>query len=128
MYRHKVTPRLFTFILLCKWIDYSMIFVQLQIKNPSVATYFTNRALCHLKMKRWEATCQDCRRALDIDNNQVKGHFFLGQALVELDCYDEAIKHLHRGEYSLWSLIGSCSEVGFFLCLILYSNVSVGHT
>ncbi|CAG9584828.1 unnamed protein product [Danaus chrysippus] len=66
------------------------------IKNPSVATYFTNRALCHLKMKRWEATCQDCRRALDIDNNQVKGHFFLGQALVELDCYDEAIKHLHR--------------------------------
>ncbi|XP_022830864.1 E3 ubiquitin-protein ligase CHIP [Spodoptera litura] len=66
------------------------------IKNPSVATYFTNRALCHLKMKKWEATCQDCRRALDIDNNQVKGHFFLGQALVELDCYDEAIKHLHR--------------------------------
>ncbi|KAI5652039.1 anaphase-promoting complex, cyclosome, subunit 3 domain-containing protein [Phthorimaea operculella] len=66
------------------------------IKNPSVATYFTNRALCHLKMKRWEATCQDCRRALDIDTNQVKGHFFLGQALVELECYDEAIKHLHR--------------------------------
>lgn len=64
-----------------------------------MATYFTNRALCHLKMKRWEATCQDCRRALDIDNNQVKGHFFLGQALVELDCYDEAIKHLHRGEH-----------------------------
>lgn len=48
-------------------------------------------------MKRWEATCQDCRRALDIDANQVKGHFFLGQALVELECYDEAIKHLHRG-------------------------------
>lgn len=69
-----------------------------------MATYFTNRALCHLKMKRWEATCQDCRRALDIDNNQVKGHFFLGQALVELDCYDEAIKHLHRGEHLIMVL------------------------
>lgn len=66
------------------------------IKNPSVAIYFTNRALCHLKMKRWESSCQDCRRALDIDPNQVKGHFFLGQALLELEYYDEAIKHLHR--------------------------------
>lgn len=66
------------------------------IKNPTIGSYFTNRALCHLKLKRWDATCQDCRRALDIDTNLVKGHFFLGQALVELDCYDEAIKHLHR--------------------------------
>ncbi|KOB73906.1 Uncharacterized protein OBRU01_09895, partial [Operophtera brumata] len=55
------------------------------IKNPSVSTYFTNRALCYLKLKRWELACQDCRRALDIDSNQVKGHFFLGQALVDLE-------------------------------------------
>ena len=61
-------------------------------------TYFTNRALCHLKMKRWEASCQDCRRALDMDVNLVKGHFFLGQALLEMENYDEAIKHLQRGK------------------------------
>ncbi|XP_063235135.1 E3 ubiquitin-protein ligase CHIP isoform X2 [Bacillus rossius redtenbacheri] len=66
------------------------------IKNPDVATYFTNRALCHLKMKSWDATCLDCRRALDMDPNLVKGHFFLGQALFEMDSYDEAIKHLQR--------------------------------
>lgn len=70
-----------------------------QIKNPTNATYFTNRALCYLKLKRWEAACQDCRRALDMDQNLVKGHFFLGQSLLELDFYDEAIKHLQRG---LW--------------------------
>lgn len=29
----------------------------------------------------------------------VKGHFFLGQALLELELYDEAVKHLQRGEY-----------------------------
>ncbi|CAG2066947.1 unnamed protein product, partial [Timema podura] len=66
------------------------------IKNPTMPTYFTNRALCHLKMKRWEPSCLDCRRALDMDANLVKGHFFLGQALLEMDNYDEAIKHLQR--------------------------------
>uniref|UniRef100_A0A1A9VZS6 E3 ubiquitin-protein ligase CHIP n=1 Tax=Glossina brevipalpis TaxID=37001 RepID=A0A1A9VZS6_9MUSC len=66
------------------------------IKNPTNATYFTNRALCHLKLKRWDLSCQDCRRALDIDANLLKAHFFLGQCLMELEMYDEAIKHLQR--------------------------------
>lgn len=72
-------------------------FFSLQIKNPTNATYFTNRALCYLKLKRWEQSCQDCRRALDMDQNLVKGHFFLGQSLLELEFFDEAIKHLQRG-------------------------------
>lgn len=67
-------------------------------------TYFTNRALCHLKLKRWDSSCQDCRRALDMDSTLVKGHFFLGQALLEMENYDEAIKHLQRGGLS-WYLI-----------------------
>lgn len=66
------------------------------IKNPAKPTYFTNRALCHLKLKRWDQACQDCRKALDLDQTLVKGHFFLGQSLLELECYDEAIKHLQR--------------------------------
>lgn len=71
-----------------------------QIKNPTKATYFTNRALCHLKLKRWEQSCLDCRRALDMDQNLIKGHFFLGQSLLELEYYDEAIKHLQRGMHT----------------------------
>jgi STIP1 family protein 1 len=35
-----------------------------------------------------------------MDANLVKGHFFLGQALLEMDNYDEAIKHLQRGKNS----------------------------
>lgn len=66
------------------------------IKNPAVAQYFTNRALCHLKLMRWDQACTDCRRALDMDTNSIKGHFFLGEALVETENYDEAIKHLQR--------------------------------
>lgn len=66
------------------------------IKKPDIALYFTNRALCHLKLTRWDQACTDCRRALDMDSISVKGHFFLGQALLELESYDESIKHLQR--------------------------------
>lgn len=48
-------------------------------------------------MKRWDSVCQDCRRALDIDPCLMKGHFFLGLALLELEFHDEAVKHLQRG-------------------------------
>jgi STIP1 family protein 1 len=64
-------------------------------------------------MKRWEASCQDCRRALDIDANLVKGHFFLGQALLEMDNYDEALKHLQRGNYSSFKPQIRCFYVQF---------------
>ena len=69
-----------------------------QIKNPTNAKYFTNRALCYIKMKKFESAVQDCRRALDMDANLIKGHFFLGLSLMELQLFDEAIKHLQRGE------------------------------
>lgn len=36
-----------------------------------------------------------------MDQNLVKGHFFLGQSLLELEYYDEAIKHLQRGKFPL---------------------------
>nr|XP_022900388.1 E3 ubiquitin-protein ligase CHIP [Onthophagus taurus] len=66
------------------------------IKNPDIAHYFTNRALCYLKLLKYDQACTDCRRALDMDQNLVKGHFFLGQALLETENYDEAVKHLQR--------------------------------
>ncbi|EDO38045.1 predicted protein [Nematostella vectensis] len=64
------------------------------LKNPTVPTYFTNRALCHLKLKKWGQVVSDCRQALELDANLVKGHFFNGQALIEQECYDEAITSL----------------------------------
>jgi len=79
-----------------KYEDAVTCYTKAIIKNPTMPTYFTNRALCHLKLKRWDSSCQDCRRALDMDSSLVKGHFFLGQALLEMENYDEAIKHLQR--------------------------------
>lgn len=69
-----------------------------KVKNPTNPTYFTNRALCYIKMKKYESACQDCRRALDMDSNLIKGHFFLGLSLLELELFDEAIKHLQRAQ------------------------------
>ncbi|CAO1360520.1 unnamed protein product [Diamesa tonsa] len=68
------------------------------IKNPGNATYFTNRALCHIKLKKFDSACQDCRRSLDLDPSLIKGHFFLGLSLLELECFDECIKHLQRAQ------------------------------
>jgi len=48
-------------------------------------------------LKNWDAAILDCRKALDIDRSLVKGHFFMGQALVELGLHDEAISSLKRG-------------------------------
>lgn len=66
------------------------------IHNPGIATYYTNRALCYLKLKQWDLAGQDCRRALETNPNLIKGHFFLGQALLELQLYDEAIASLMK--------------------------------
>jgi STIP1 homology and U-box containing protein 1 len=32
-----------------------------------------------------------------MDQNLIKGHFFLGLSLLEMEIFDEAIKHLQRG-------------------------------
>lgn len=66
------------------------------MKNPSIPHYYTNRALCYLNQKRWPLAIQDAKQALEKDPNLVKGHFYLGKALLERDNLDEAIKHLQR--------------------------------
>lgn len=77
-----------------------------QVKNPTVPTFFTNRALCHLKLKKWTQAISDCRRAIELDTNLVKAHFFLGQALLEQESYDEALASLKRGlKYFMYNTI-----------------------
>ncbi|KAJ7340238.1 hypothetical protein OS493_002970 [Desmophyllum pertusum] len=76
--------------------DAAQCYTKAIIKNPTVPTYFTNRALCHLKLKKWTQAVSDCRCAIDLDANLVKAHFFLGQALLEQENYDEALASLKR--------------------------------
>lgn len=80
-------------ILLCMFV----VLLVSQNRNPSVAVYYTNRALCHLKLQQHDKALADCKHALELDSQSVKAHFFLGQCHLELENYDEAIGNLQKG-------------------------------
>ncbi|XP_059381209.1 E3 ubiquitin-protein ligase CHIP [Carassius carassius] len=65
-------------------------------RNPSVAVYYTNRALCYVKLQQYDKALADCKHALELDSQSVKAHFFLGQSQLELENYEEAIGNLQR--------------------------------
>lgn len=68
-----------------------------QKRNPSVSVYYTNRALCHVKLQQHDKALADCKQALELDPQSVKALFFLGQCHLEMENYDEAIGNLQRG-------------------------------
>lgn len=61
------------------------------ISGLNDATLHTNRAVCYLKLGQWQEAIGDCQQAIQIDSSLVKGHFFMGQALVELKKFDDAL-------------------------------------
>ncbi|PWA50228.1 zinc finger, RING/FYVE/PHD-type, acetyltransferase A, auxiliary subunit [Artemisia annua] len=63
---------------------------------PKVVVYWTNRALCHRKRNDWVRVEEDCRKAVQLDRNSVKGHYMLGLALLHREKYAEGIKELQR--------------------------------
>ena len=66
--------------------------------NPIIATNFTNRALCYIKLNQWNLAVEDCQKAIQLDQNLIKAHFFLGLALTELESFDDAIMELIKGQ------------------------------
>ncbi|CAJ0625685.1 16387_t:CDS:1 [Entrophospora sp. SA101] len=83
-------------------------------QNPRNPVYYTNRALCYLKLKKYDNVILDCETALEKDANSVKGHYMLGQALTEKKDFELAIVHLRKA-YQL-AIEG---KVGGFLSEIL---------
>lgn len=53
------------------------------IKNSKNIKYYTNRALCYIRLKKFEEAINDCKRAIEIDKNSLKGNYLLGQAIIE---------------------------------------------
>ena len=41
---------------------------------------------------------KDCQQAIQLEPNHIKAHFFLGQALTELESFDDAILALRKGK------------------------------
>ncbi|CAI9770676.1 unnamed protein product [Fraxinus pennsylvanica] len=63
---------------------------------PNVPIYWTNRALCHRRRNDWTRVEEDCRRAIQLDNNSVKAHYMLGLALLQKEEYTEGVKQLEK--------------------------------
>ncbi|KAK2197278.1 bifunctional U-box domain/OBG-type guanine nucleotide-binding (G) domain/Tetratricopeptide repeat/OBG-type GTPase/GTP1-OBG domain superfamily/P-loop containing nucleoside triphosphate hydrolase/GTP-binding protein OBG [Babesia duncani] len=66
--------------------------------NPENHEYYTNRALCYKRQNRWEDVAADVRMALNFEEESVKAHYYLGQALVHLGKWDEGIKKLRKAK------------------------------
>lgn len=66
--------------------------------NPDNVEYHTNRALCYKKQGRWKEVASDVREALNIDEDSVKAHYYLGQALLHLDQPQEGLKKLLKAK------------------------------
>ncbi|KAI5058342.1 hypothetical protein GOP47_0026512 [Adiantum capillus-veneris] len=63
---------------------------------PKVATYWTNRALCHKRRNDWDRVEADCRKALEIDKSSLKARYLLGLALSQRNDSSEAVKQLEK--------------------------------
>lgn len=66
------------------------------VDSLTVALYI-NRAACSLKLKNYRRCIEDCKRALQLDDTNVKACYRAGQAFVAVDRLDEGRQILEYG-------------------------------
>ncbi|OBZ84553.1 Serine/threonine-protein phosphatase 5 [Choanephora cucurbitarum] len=62
--------------------------------NPQVASYYTNRAFCHLKLENYGYSIADANKALEIDPTFTKANYRRASANMALGNFKEALKDL----------------------------------
>ncbi|KAI8385703.1 Metallo-dependent phosphatase-like protein [Blakeslea trispora] len=60
--------------------------------NPQVASYFTNRAFCHLKLENYGYAIADADKALEIDPTFAKANYRRASANMALGNFKQALK------------------------------------
>jgi STIP1 homology and U-box containing protein 1 len=63
------------------------------IADPGNSTLYTNRAMARLKMNLWDSVISDCNECLKFTPDSMKAHYYLSQAHLALEAYEEALKH-----------------------------------
>jgi len=53
--------------------------------GSNISKYYSNRALCCIMMKKWNEALEDCRKALDLDAQNMKALVTLATCLVEME-------------------------------------------
>lgn len=58
--------------------------------DPNNSLMYTNRSNAYWQMKNWEKSARDAKKAIEKDAKNVKGHYRLGMALIEMGQLKEA--------------------------------------
>ncbi|KAI8915359.1 STIP1 homology and U box-containing protein 1-like protein [Powellomyces hirtus] len=84
------------------------------VRNPSVPAYYTNRALCFIRMGQHDRAIADAEKAIDLDSTLAKGHYLMGQALLldnnRLDAAINALRKAHS--LAIEQQVLSVEEIG----------------
>lgn len=62
--------------------------------GPTAHVLYANRAMCYLKLSKWDEAQKDCTKSLDLDRSYTKAYFRRAQARRNLGMYREARKDL----------------------------------
>ncbi|KAK9317509.1 hypothetical protein V1522DRAFT_345587 [Lipomyces starkeyi] len=82
------------------------------VQDASNPAYFTNRALCRLRLHKYEEALADCQKALELTSDNMKAHFYKAQALLALDRPNEALRSSKLAyEFSLKQKSPSASSI-----------------
>ncbi|KAK8127918.1 hypothetical protein PG984_009026 [Apiospora sp. TS-2023a] len=52
--------------------------------------------MARLKLCLWDSAIADCQACLKLNGENMKAHYYLSQAYLELRAYDDAVAHAHR--------------------------------
>jgi len=66
---------------------------QALIKDPTLTSLYTNRAMARFNLASYHAAISDCEAALSSDANSIKAHYFKSKCLLELGDVEEACTH-----------------------------------
>ena len=64
---------------------------------PQEAVLYSNRALCELRLKKFQLAREDAEDAIELDPGQVKYHRLLSESLYNLDLFSEATTSCKAG-------------------------------
>lgn len=72
--------------------SYSNAIEQAAKNTPS--SYYTNRALCYIRLGKWDACLRDAASAFQLDPHLIKAHYYSGIALMEKGCFEDSLNAL----------------------------------
>jgi hypothetical protein len=70
-----------------------------QTLSPDTAAHWLNRALCYVQQEKWDLVLADCVRALALDAQSVRGHYYRGLAHLKLGSHTDAVASLKTGTH-----------------------------